>query len=130
MRVLQEQMNIIERAKQFKVGAETILDWLGSGAKTVSPELAQKRTDICLKCPMNVRESRITEAVAAAIKKQVEIKNRLNLRVKGEKSLLSCSACGCVTRLKVWVPLQNILPEPAEQSRFHEDCWLRHESNE
>ena len=80
-------MNLIERAKQFKVGAETIMEWLGAGAITVHPTLAQGRADVCLKCPLNVHESSITEAMAAAIKKQVEIKNKLQLRVNGEKFL-------------------------------------------
>ena len=123
-------MNLIERAKQFKVGAETIMEWLGAGAITVHPTLAQSRANICLKCPLNVHESSITEAMAAAIKKQVEIKNKLQLRVNGEKSLLSCSACGCVTRLKIWVPLENILPEPEDRHKFDENCWLLKESEE
>lgn len=120
-------MSLLERVQQFKEGAETIMEWLGSGASTVHCALAQRRADICIKCPMNQHESSITESMATAIKRQVEIKNKLNLRVTGEKSLHSCTACGCVTRLKIWVPLQNIIPDPEELEKFHTDCWLRHE---
>ena len=117
-------MNLIERAKQFKEGAQTIMDWLGAGAQKVHPTLAQSRADVCLRCPLNVKQSAMTEAMADAVKKQVEIKNRLQLRVKGEKSLLSCAACGCVTRLKIWLPIENILPEDQERHKFDPECWI------
>jgi hypothetical protein len=121
-------MNLIERARQYRDGADTIMEWLGSGAVTVDPATAQRRADICLKCPLNVQESAITEVMASAIRMQVELKNNLQLRVKGEKSLKSCSACGCVTRLKIWIPLKDIMPDPIELEKFDERCWLRNET--
>lgn len=119
--------HLTERVAQFAEGARILTDWLGSGAITVDPATAQRRADICLKCPMNVNESFTAEAIAAAVRKQVEIKNHLQLRVDGEKGLHTCTACGCVTRLKVWVPLERILPDAEELPKFDPGCWLRNE---
>ncbi len=120
--------NLLDRAKQFTQGTAILTAWLGSGAQTVSQELAQKRANVCIECPMNIKESKLSSAVAEAIKSQLEIKSKLNLRVDGEKSLLGCAVCGCETRLKIWVPLERILPDADEMPLFHESCWLRSES--
>ena len=120
-------MNLIERASKYILGAETIKNWLGEGAATVSPELAQKRADTCASCKLNVKSGIISESIAAEIRRQVEIKNKLNLRVSGEKSLGKCAACFCENRLKIWLPLRNILPEPDERVNFDSKCWLLNE---
>lgn len=121
-------MNFFERASQLISGAKTLTDWLGAGGMPVGNELAQSRADVCLKCPMNVKDWDMIESIADAIKKQVELKNHLNLRVDGEKSLHICSACGCVMRLKVHVPLRLCLPEANERDKYHPSCWILSES--
>lgn len=120
--------HLLDRAKQFKEGAQILSEWLGSGAVTVDPATAQRRADVCLKCPLNVHESFTAETIAAAIRRQVEIKNSLKLRVNGEKSLHTCAVCGCVNRLKIWLPLERILPTPEELPKFDSACWLISES--
>ena len=120
--------NLVERVQQFAEGTKILAAWLGSGAETVDRATAQRRANTCIKCPMNVHESPATEAIAEAIRKQVEIKNKLEIRVDGEKSLHTCTACGCVNRLKIWLPLKRIVPAPDEMDKFHENCWLKSES--
>lgn len=120
--------NLLDRAKQFKEGAKILSEWLGSGAVTVDPATAQRRADVCLKCPLNVDESFTSELIAATVRKQVEMKNHLKLRVNGEKSLHICKACGCVNRLKIHVPLERILPDADELPKFDPSCWLHTES--
>jgi hypothetical protein len=118
-------MNLLESARKLVGGAEVIQEWLGSGAITVSPELAQKRAAICISCPKNIHGGIISEPLAKAVRRQVEIKNKLNLRVSGEKSLGRCAACSCESKLKIWLPLRNILPEPEERANFEQNhCWL------
>ena len=65
--------NLIERAKQFKEGTKILTEWLGQGANTVDWRTAQRRADICLKCPLNQKDSVVTSAIADAIKRQLEI---------------------------------------------------------
>ena len=121
-------MNLIERAKQITDGVAVLTDWLGSGGHTVEPSLAQKRADICKGCAMNSNSFAIVEVVANAIKRQLEVKNHLDLRVKGEKSLHICQGCGCAVRLKIWLPIEKIKPEPEERQKFDPACWLLSES--
>jgi len=119
--------HLTERVAQFAEGARILTDWLGSGAITVDPATAQRRADICLKCPMNANESFTAEAIAAAVRKQVEIKNHLQLRVGGEKNLKICSGCGCVLRLKVWLPTERLGLDDEELKKFPDFCWMQSE---
>ncbi len=123
--------NVLDRAKQFSDGVAIITEWLGSGARIVAKELAQKRANICIECPMNQAESFLSETIASAIKRQVEIKSKLELRVDGEKKLHTCSACGCSTPLKIWLPIENIMPDSGERKNFQQNhCWCLKESEQ
>lgn len=122
-------MNLIERAKQYAEGAAVIADWLGAGGDTVEPDQAQRRANICLTCPLNRVEGIVAPVIAEEIRRQLEIKHKLNLHVGGETGLKGCAACGCETRLKIWVPLDRIKPEGDEIEKFDEHCWLRTEED-
>ena len=121
-------MNLRERAANIKDGIVTLTAWLGDGAEVVENDLAQKRTDICIKCPLNHPGSALTESVAKAIKSQVELRNRLGLRTKGIKSLRTCSACSCYLPVKIFVPFERIAPDEEEKKRLDPACWLLYES--
>lgn len=122
-------MNLLTRAKQYAEGAETILEWLGKGAETVTKDLAQSRCNVCLRCPMNVRDWKITEDMAVAIRRQVELKDSLDLRVIGERELLTCSGCGCALKLKIWLPLKSLHIDKEELKQFDQNCWMNTEYN-
>lgn len=122
-------MNILDAIKGLNIGPQAIKDWLGEGCVVVPKEVAQYRADICIACPLNVQSGFINEQIANAIRMQVGIKNQLNLRVDGEKRLGKCSACMCESKLKIWLPLKNILPEPSERANFDPKCWLLNEQD-
>lgn len=117
-------MNLLDRAKHIANGIATLTEWLGSGAVTVDPDMAQRRADTCLKCPKHTTTFVPTEAGAAVIKRQLELKKHLQLRVQGEKSLHTCDVCGCAMRLKIWLPITEIKPQPDERNQFPPNCWL------
>ena len=121
-------MNLFDRVASIDRGVEVISDWLGDGGVTVDKTKAQARANICLKCPQNRSGSKIIACVAEAIKKHVEVKNKLGLRVTGEKSLNECSVCLCCLRLKVWVPIEVIRRHMMddEEKKFlvaNAECW-------
>jgi hypothetical protein len=118
-------MNILERASQLAHGAKTLMEWLGEGHQTVPIVVAQERADVCLKCPMNNNTGNIAQAVATEIKKQIELKNHLNMRIVGEKSLLTCGGCGCALRLKIWLPDSRLKEDEEALKKYHQDCWIR-----
>lgn len=117
-------MNFIDQAKKIANGAVLLVEWLGSGGHPVEKELAQKRAITCLRCPKNIKGWTMTLAIAQAVKAQIELKNKLSLRVHGERSLHTCEACLCQLRLKVWTPLHIVLPDPQDRSKYWDQCWL------
>lgn len=104
--------------------------WLGDGGKPVVPELAQKRADVCLKCPNN-QEKPIFELFAGPVAKlvirQLKLKDEMRLRVRQEDCLHVCSVCGCILKLKIHVPLQSIL-ESGNLDGLPSFCWQITES--
>lgn len=108
---------------------EMLQDWLGEGMVPVSRIQAQQRANVCLQCPKN-EEGRIDEffkaPVAAFIRKQIEAKNGMKLRVDGEKRLHICSVCGCILRLKPWVPAKHLkeVTDAETLKSFPSNCWV------
>lgn len=118
-------MNLLDQAKAIPHGIRVISEWLGSGAQICDSAEAQRRADVCLKCPKNVAGLEITKAVALAIKEHLGVKNKLNLRVNGEKSLHTCDVCLCVLRLQIWHPIDKVRSEldEAELRKLPAHCW-------
>lgn len=120
-------MNFFERLVAYKDGMAIIQEWIGQGSEVVSQELAQKRADTCISCPKNVDDWTFVDRVADAIRRQTELKNHLNLHVENEDKIKTCAACGCASKLKIWIPLKNIEPEESERANFDPKCWLLNE---
>lgn len=124
-------MNILEKARQFGVGATEILEWLGTGGEVVSKEVAQERADICngtatgKKCHQNAPSGFVKDSIAGAARRALDAKNKMQLRVRGEKELGSCETCGCVLKLLVWYPQKKIQPFMNEEElrRTPHHCW-------
>jgi hypothetical protein len=118
-------MNLLDRARSIPEGIQAISEWLGDGAKVVDVEEAQTRANICLKCPKNIPGFKFREAVAEAVRRHIGVKNALQLRVKGEKGLGVCDACGCVLKLIIWqegVRVRSQLTE-TEREKLPDYCW-------
>lgn len=122
-------------------GAKILTDWLGEGGKPVSPPVAQARANACQSgdngkvCPHN-KEGRfftgLTAAIAKAIHEQHREKINLDLRVDGEDNLHTCDVCECHLPLKVWVPMNTLLPRttPEQMEKFPAWCWMRTENRQ
>lgn len=108
----------------YKDGMKTLLAWTCNSGELVERDVAQKRADVCAKCPLNVKDWQVTEAVADAIRSHVGLKQHLGLTLDNEEQLHTCSACGCVCRLKVWLPAQFVEPTDEMKAKLHKDCWL------
>lgn len=125
-------MNVIERAKQLANGAAILAEWAIDGI-VVDNDTSQKRADICTgrlngdPCPMNVDGWKFTEEAAAAAKRIVELQKGLSLKVFGLKSLRTCAGCGCPLKTKIFLPIDQIRPEPEEFNKYDPRCWLTKE---
>lgn len=122
---------MFESIKNTVRGAHILSEWLGAGGVPVSRDLAERRSQVCASCPHNFKGNwadRLKEAVADVIKDHVAIKNAACLTVSREQEMGFCLACGCVNKLKVWVPITHI----AAHTRWQDDiippnCWVNSE---
>lgn len=127
--------------KQAQRAYELRKSWLGDGGVPVPPIQSQSRADVCTgrltgtPCPKHVEkpiQELLTEPVALIVRRQIELKNKLKLRVEGEKSLHVCDACNCILKLLVHTPIKFIeetkTPELIESLPDH--CWQKREIKE
>lgn len=104
--------------------------WVGSGGHVVDQDIAQARADKCLVCPKRIPTPNVLGFAADSMKKILELKSRLKLRVVGEKAVGNCGVCNCVNRLRVWMPLEKVKIEltAAELGLLHGECWITNEA--
>lgn len=118
-------MSIFDQAKAIPHGVQSITEWLGEGGNVVDRAESQRRANICLHCDENKEDWIVTGMVADAVRRHLEVKNHLKLRVVGEKNLGRCDVCQCVLRLLVHEPLDNVKRQmkynPGE--KYPEKCW-------
>lgn len=111
-------------------------DWLGEGVP-VPQEYANGRAVACLigdngnPCPHNRSpkwwEKLFKDPIAAAIREQLEVKNRMKLATPHDEQIHMCSICGCCLSLKVWTPIEFIKAHtsPREREQFPTWCWQK-----
>ncbi len=121
----------IKEATQF---FELYSQWIGEGLRPVPKEQAQERANVCLKCPLNQPKRTgefLKTEVALLVRRQIELKNQMNLRIDGEKSLHICTGCGCSLKLKPWVPIEMIrnTTDITKLNQSEPRCWILNESD-
>lgn len=118
---------------QLAAGKDAVIDWLKSGAEAVPQEQANKRAEVCSKCPLNGTggwERWFTDPVSRAIRATLLKKDGMKLTTPYDGELGICEACSCPMPLKVWLPLNNFLPHMGEESKAALDkgCWIKSEA--
>jgi hypothetical protein len=119
----------------IKSGVVSLTDWLGEGGKPVSSALSASRADICFHCPHNKPigwTSMFKEGIAGVVLAYERLRRSAELSTPRDSSLGECSACGCILRLKVHVPLKH-LDEAMDEEDFGvlpEHCWVKTENKE
>lgn len=127
-----EGAGVVAVVKKLRAGVGVLLDWLGDGATTVAPELAEKRAQVCAGCPHNQQgglERWFTVPASERIRKQLEIKQEMALSTTVDDKLEVCDLCLCPMRLKVHVPLDYVRSRllPEVQSQLPDFCWMKTE---
>lgn len=118
------------------IGAAILRDWLGGGGEVVPQDKAEARVKICLKCPHHFParwwEQAFKNPVARAIRRQLEVKNKIGLKLSCEESLGLCRICGCCLRTKSWTPIRYIGDHTSAEklSEYPDFCWIKTEINE
>lgn len=97
-----------------------------NGRKTVPQEEAERRAAICVACPRNLFYSKPCGGNCPELEEiVVGIVGGAKTSLDGK--LEACSACGCVLRAAVWVPIPQL--SSTEDADFiekaPETCWKR-----
>lgn len=106
-------------------GTKTFLAFKAAGSPLVSEEEAERRAQICARCPRNLSWSQncsICSKVEDAI--QLVVGTR---RTSVGQQLFACNLCGCSNKVQVHFPLEIMLPHLSEEKReqfaFAKEAW-------
>lgn len=119
----------VAAAKKMADGVSLLVEWLPTGT-TVGPDLSGKRAGICAGCPKNGTSSLtqyFTQPVSARLQKMVEARKDLKLETSFDDKLGVCDVCLCPMKLKVHVPIADILAKtrPETMAEFPPHCWIK-----
>jgi hypothetical protein len=132
-------MDILDELAADIDGVSAIKDWLGDGGKPVSPAQSDSRAVSCVSggkkgrpCPHNVLPKWWESAkgqVADWIRKELEVKNSMNISTPHDDGLHICDICKCCMALKVHTPIQHIQAHtpPGRARQFPSFCWQKKE---
>jgi hypothetical protein len=94
------------------------------GGGVVSQELAEERTNVCMRCPYNTDLPGCSgcAGIANLVFKVIGSRQTANMG-----RLKQCGICGCSLKAKIWVP-QETIKETAQVQRnmdqFPKWCWV------
>jgi len=123
----------IQSVKAVAAGGETLVEWIRSGAEAVPADLSQKRASICAACPKNGQgglTSIFTVPVSEAIREAIGQRRQWGLSTPNDDSLGVCDACFCPLKLKVHMPIDQIMVKLPATSKelLVPECWILAES--
>ncbi len=113
-------LKLTEMFGRYHRATRVLRDWIGNDGIPIEQEKAESRAAICLHCPANSPArwwEKAANMIADAIRKQLEVKNKMGLRLSTEDKVGMCRACGCCIRLKVWVPIEHIRAHVTSRDR-------------
>jgi len=99
-------------------GSKWMANWIATGKKHVPQEEAQRRANICLRCPYNVELGGCSGCVDFVGKLTSRIGG---LTVEGISNMKACAICACSLPALVWVPMEAL----DEENGLPSFCWKR-----
>lgn len=96
----------------------TMASWISKGAKFVEQDEANRRAEICSRCPMNVQLAGCLGCSGVANMVQ-SIKGAR--RTPYDDRLRTCGACACQLSAKIWLDKEVMRRDGVE---YHPDCWM------
>lgn len=120
---------LLRKVGNAAVGAETLVDWIKSGAEAVPLEQSANRASVCVSCAHNNPGdllSFFTRPAAEAIRRTIQIKNQMNLSTPHDEKIGVCDVCDCPLRLKVHLKIEVIKERMSQavRSELPSHCWI------
>lgn len=114
------------------VGAESVGEFVATGANSVPHEQAEARAAVCAVCPKNGKgdfTTYFTVPLSNAIKEGVEMFKRIKLTTSHDADLKVCTACNCPLPFLVHFPVAIKYKHMSEQAKedLWSACWIRKE---
>lgn len=111
---------MIKRIRQIWHGKRAIESWLRSGGMLVDYHIADLRVDTCKACPKN-RNGDFWDWIVRLLAKRIRIPKRSK-----HEGVKTCSVCRCPLRVKVQMPLTNILLNTTAETieQLPPACWI------
>lgn len=118
------------RLESVAAGAKTVVEWLRNGAEAVPAELSVRRAAVCAECPKNVSgdwTSWFTVPVSEGIRAALNLRSQWNLSTPHDDKLNVCEVCLCPIKLKLHLPLADILAKmkPQTLAALPDWCWIK-----
>ena len=97
-----------------------------NGRKRVDKEEANRRADICVRCPDNIDPDGCTSCNRGRMEKMVE-KLTGAIATKKDSQLKSCRHCGCINKAQVWFPLDILqrFTNTEVNKALPSTCWKK-----
>jgi len=96
----------------------------GMNSSYVEPEEAERRAEICRRCPKRGPMSGCTACRAAAESLVKPPNHHLDFGTRYNQKVAACSACGCYLDLKCWIPADQLADE-VDKHDWSDICWMR-----
>lgn len=108
--------------RQLESFTKTMWGLVAGGLKLVDQAEADRRAAICAACPLNQEFGVGCQGCKTFLRRAAEA---LGSRVTGsDADLKDCLACGCVLKLKVWIPQDTLdKAEAGNTPEYDPACW-------
>ena len=104
-------------------GLKTFGRGIGQGCQYVSQAEADRRSEICARCYLNVN---VTGCASCQKAVQEVVRDK---KSKQDALLRTCAVCKCFLRAKVHFPIETLDTEnPGAQELYPDFCWLNKNS--
>lgn len=107
-------------------GTKVLASFVLDGMKPVSREEAERRAQVCIACPYNIRFPTPCTGVCGELL-NLALQFSGNQGTQYDRALKSCNVCGCYNMAQIWIPIENLkrgLTEDMEkQFKAVPNCW-------
>ena len=126
---MSKQNKVVINLKRAHLFMTTMAAWIREGGSIVSVEEAERRSQICIKCPMNSPKGKKGCAGCFSRKAIFYLLGNSHYKMepkipvtdnKYKEELTYCEVCRCDLSLKVFLPLEAIQSEGLE---YPKECW-------
>lgn len=111
--------------QQFKSATGTLLQWFLTGKRKTPDEEIERRSKICLTCPLNQKPTECPTCQSGAIRTLID-QFVGGKETEWDARLQACRICGCSLKAKIRIPLNIIRDNEPDVAKgaYPEYCWL------